>query len=173
MEVIEKVKSLLAPLLAEKNLELYDVEYKRDENNWVLRVYLDTPEKNISLDDCAVVSRDISTLLDEHEDIFPNTYNLEVSSPGLDRLLKNDGDFLWAMNKTLKIKFFNAEGKKESVEAKLEKINDDSIELRPAPIKGKKQNTVIIINKDKIESAKRVMKFDEILPKTNDKPVSL
>lgn len=173
MELVEKVKNLVEPLLTQKNLELYDVEYKRDGTSWFLRIFLDTPEKNISLDDCALISREISNLLDENESILPDAYNLEVSSPGLDRLLRNDGDFLWAMNKTLKVKFINNEGKKEVVEAKLEKINEDTIELRPAPVKGKPSKNTILIQKDKIESAKRVMKFDEIKPKDDDKAVSI
>lgn len=161
--VVEKIKNLIEPIIIEQNKELYEVQYRVESSYWVLRVFLDNKEKNISLDECAEVSRIISEALDKHPELTPNAYNLEVSSPGLDRLLRNDSDFNWAMGKTLKVKFLNAENKKENIEGKLQKVGETAIELK-LNIKGK-TNTVVTIEKDSIESARRVMKFDEIMPK--------
>jgi len=89
--VIEKVEQLVLPVAEDLGLELVDVEYQREERGWVLRVYLDK-EGGINLDDCAAASREISTLLDV-EDVVDTVYNLEVSSPGIERVLKKVTDF--------------------------------------------------------------------------------
>lgn len=158
-EIIKKIKDIVQPVIIEKKLELYDLEYKKETNGWVLRLFIDNETRNISLDECAAFSHIISDLFDNtivHE--LPD-FNLEVSSPGLDRLLRNDSDFNWAMGKTLKIKFTNTKDIKEVVEGKLEKINTETIELSID-----KKNKISIY-KDKIDSARRIMKFDELLPK--------
>lgn len=158
-EIIEKLKSLIEPLITEKSFELYELEYKKETVGWVVRLFVDNETRNISLDECAEISHLISEMLDKIEDLELHDYSLEVSSPGLDRLLRNDSDFNWAMGKTLKVKFTNPKNKKEVLEGKLAKINADTIELNID-----KKNTVTV-HKDKIESARRVMKFDELVPK--------
>jgi ribosome maturation factor RimP len=163
-EIAEKVRVIIEPLLSEKGFELYDIEYKKENRDWVLRIFADNKNRNITLDDCASISNHIESLLDQHEELKLDAYNLEVSSPGLDRLLKNDSDFAWAMGKTLKVKFTNNESKKEVVEGKLESFNDETLELS-LPKKVFKS-----IKKDSIESARRVMKFDELVPKEKKIP---
>ncbi len=159
-ETTEKVKNLVEPFLNEKGYEIHDIEYKREGTSWILRVFTDNKTRSISLDECADVSRIIDDTLEKNPDIIPVAYNLEVSSPGLDRLLRNESDYAWALNKTLKIKYSNEEGKKESLEAKLQKVFDNKIELQI----NKKETKILDINL--IESARRVMKFDEIVPKS-------
>lgn len=159
-EIVDKIKSLVEPFLNEKGYDIYEIEYKKEGSNQILRFFTDNTTRSISLDDCADVSRIISDVLDKHEEIFPVAYSLEVSSPGLDRLLRNELDYVWAMNKTLKVKYTNQDNKKETVEGKLQKIQDNVIELELP----KKQ--ILSINLNDIESARRVMKFDEIMPKS-------
>ena len=89
--VIGTIESLVAPILQEMDLELVDVLYRREQGGWVLRLIIDR-ENGVTLDDCTAVSREVSQLLDI-EDIIEQVYNLEVSSPGLDRPLKSIGDF--------------------------------------------------------------------------------
>lgn len=89
--VVEQVEGLVLPIIEDLGLELVDIEYQREGHGWVLRLYLDK-EGGITLDDCAEASREISTLLDV-EDVIGTAYNLEVSSPGLDRPLKKLTDF--------------------------------------------------------------------------------
>ncbi|MFO7811744.1 MAG: ribosome maturation factor RimP [Pelovirga sp.] len=102
MDLIGKIEVLVLPLFEEMGLELVDVEYRREPQGWVLRFFLDK-EGGINLDDCAAASRQISSLLDV-EDVIPTTYNLEVSSPGLDRPLKKRADFERFTDHLVKIK---------------------------------------------------------------------
>jgi ribosome maturation factor RimP len=89
--VVEAITSLVMPVLQEKGLVLVDVLYRRESSGWVLRLLIDK-EDGVTLDDCTAVSREVSHLLDI-EDIIEQAFNLEVSSPGLDRPLKSVGDF--------------------------------------------------------------------------------
>jgi ribosome maturation factor RimP len=91
-EIVEKVKELLQPILEEGNFELVDIEFVREPVGWVLRIYADRPEGGITISDCQWISERIGTVLDV-EDVIPHSYNLEVSSPGLDRPLKSQKDF--------------------------------------------------------------------------------
>lgn len=94
-------------------LELVDVEYVR-EKNWYLRVFIDK-EGGVDLEDCQAVSEKLSKVLDEKDPIQEN-YLLEVSSPGLDRILKKDKDFIRYAGRTVDIHFFQPHnGKKDLV----------------------------------------------------------
>lgn len=88
--VEEFVSSVVESIIADTDMELVDVEYVR-ERDWYLRVYLDKPG-GVDLDDCQMVSERLSETLDAKDPIKDN-YLLEVSSPGLDRVLKKDKDF--------------------------------------------------------------------------------
>ncbi len=87
-----KVKAIAEPIVGMKGLELVDVEYIKEGDDWVLRVYIDK-EAGVSLDDCQKVSRALGNKLDI-EDPIKESYLLEVSSPGLDRPLKKEKDFI-------------------------------------------------------------------------------
>ena len=89
--VIESVEAIALPVLEELGLGLVEVQYRREQNGWILRLIIDKQE-GVTLDDCASVSREISQLLDI-EDFIDQAYNLEVTSPGLDRPLKSLAEF--------------------------------------------------------------------------------
>ena len=91
-EAFNKIKALAETLLQEEKMELADMELLREGRGWVLRLFIDKTG-GITLDDCASVSRQFGDQL-EVEDLIPFRYTLEVSSPGLDRPLKKDQDFL-------------------------------------------------------------------------------
>lgn len=156
--LVNQIKEKIEPAIKEVNYELYDVQYRKENGGWTLRIFADNSTRSINLDECAVVSHAVSEVLDESFPDLP-AYNLEVSSPGLDRLLKNDGDFLWAMGKTLKVKFIDESKKKQVVEGKILALNESDIELEIS------KKLKLNIPKDSIEEARRVMKFDEIAPK--------
>ncbi len=80
-----QLETLLAPVVEDLGYELLGVEYHPQGRRSVLRLYIDRPE-GITIDDCEVVSREVSALLDV-EDPIRGEYNLEVSSPGVDRPL--------------------------------------------------------------------------------------
>jgi len=98
--IIEEIERLIEPVLAENLLELVEVQFRQEPIGWVLRLII-YKEGGTSVDDCALVSRQLSHLLDV-EDLIPQKYSLEVSSPGLDRPLKTERDFL--RNKGEKVK---------------------------------------------------------------------
>ena len=100
--VAKRVGAVALPVLEEMGLELVEVQYRREQSGWVLRLIIDKQD-GISLEDCAAVSREISQLLDI-EDFVDQAYNLEVSSPGLNRPLKSMADFERFTGRMAKIK---------------------------------------------------------------------
>ena len=91
-EVVERVRTIAIPLFIELGLELVDVEFRREANGWILRLYIDKLG-GVVLGDCQRVSEELSDLLDI-EDLIGHPYSLEVSSPGLYRPLRLESDFL-------------------------------------------------------------------------------
>lgn len=108
-QIIEEVKRLAEPVLQSQGLELVDVEYQREKQGWVLRIFIDR-EGGVNIEDCAEVNRELGTLLDIR-DFIPNAYVLEVSSPGLTRPLKKLADFLRYRQRLVKIKTWQPMGK--------------------------------------------------------------
>ena len=93
-------------------LELVDVEFVKEGSEYYLRIYIDK-EGGVKIDDCEAASRKISDLLDEADPIS-EAYILEVSSPGLFRVLRKDKDFERSIGKTVLLKFFKAvDGEKQ------------------------------------------------------------
>lgn len=87
-----QVAALVQPILDSMGLELVELEFKKAGRSFVLRLFIDKTG-GVTMDDCADVSRELSLLLDV-EDCIQNRYTLEVSSPGLDRPLKKESDFI-------------------------------------------------------------------------------
>ena len=102
----QKTEELISPIIEEHRFELVDVEYVKEGSNWYLRAYIDKPG-GITVDDCEVVSRRLSDLLDE-QDFIDDAYILEVSSPGLGRPLKKDKDFARSIGEEVEIRTFRA-----------------------------------------------------------------
>ena len=96
-------ESILEPFLEAEGFSLVDVDYTWEQGGWVLKVFIDKKGGEVMLDDCARVSREFGQLLDV-EDIIPVSYRLEVSSPGLDRPLKKEEDFIKYSGKRVRIK---------------------------------------------------------------------
>ena len=90
--VTQSVTELIEPGLLADRLELVDVEFNKEGKNWILRIYIDR-EGGVTLADCQKVSRLAGDLIEVEEVIEP-VYTLEVSSPGLNRVLKKEKDFL-------------------------------------------------------------------------------
>ena len=99
----ELVAAEVEKIIAGTALELVDVEYVR-ERNWYLRVFIDK-QGGVDLEDCQAVSEKLSKILDEKDPISDN-YLLEVSSPGLDRVLKKEKDFVRYQGRDVDIPFF-------------------------------------------------------------------
>jgi ribosome maturation factor RimP len=86
-----ELSQLLGPVVADRGVELWELEYANRPGGGLLRLYIDSPD-GISVDDCERVSRAVSEVLDEHDPI-PGEYTLEVSSPGMDRVLRTREHF--------------------------------------------------------------------------------
>ena len=90
--IYQSVTDLIEPTLKGSDIELVDVEYKKTGKTWCLRVFIDK-NQGVTVYDCQRLSREIEDLIEIHE-LIDNHYVLEVSSPGLDRPLKKEADFL-------------------------------------------------------------------------------
>lgn len=102
-EIETAAEELLTPYLEAEGVEIVDVEYVR-ERNWILRLYIDK-EGGVDLADCQKVSEEAGKLLDE-KDLIPGNYLLEVSSPGVDRVIKKDRDFARFSGTDVDVKLF-------------------------------------------------------------------
>ncbi len=109
--IYQLVSELIEPTVTEHNTELVDVEYIKAGKVWILRVFIDK-KQGITVLDCQKLSREIEDLIEIHE-LISDPYTLEVSSPGLDRPLKKEADFLRNKNKQIQLKTYSPiEGRK-------------------------------------------------------------
>ena len=100
----EKVENLVSKTINDLGYELYDVEYVKEGKDYFLRIYIDS-EKGIDLNDCEKVSNIITELLDK-EDYIKEQYFLEVSSPGVERILRKDKHLKDNIEEEVQIKLF-------------------------------------------------------------------
>jgi ribosome maturation factor RimP len=100
--IVTAVEGFARPIVDDLGLELVEVEFRRESAGWILRLFIDR-EGGVSIDDCASVSRQVSAYL-EVEDLIDHAYNLEVSSPGLERPLKRKEDFVRFSGRKARIK---------------------------------------------------------------------
>lgn len=126
-EYEKRTEELVVPLLNEHNFELVDVEYVKEGSNWFLRAYIDKPG-GITVDDCEIISRALSDLLDQH-DFIPDSYILEVSSPGLGRQLKKDRDFERSLEEEVDVKLYQAVDKQKEFTGLLTAFDKDTVTI--------------------------------------------
>lgn len=88
---IKQLWKMIEPILEPEDLELLEIEYRPQGGRSILRLYIDGPH-GVTLDDCVLVSRQVGALLDM-EDPIDHPYTLEVSSPGINRVLRREKDF--------------------------------------------------------------------------------
>ncbi len=120
-----KTEQLVQPIVDANSFELVDVEYVKEGSNWYLRIYIDKPG-GITIDDCEVVSRELSDILDA-KDFIEDAYILEVSSPGLTRPLKKDKDFQRNLEKEVEIKLFKPFEKRKDFDGILKAFDADTV----------------------------------------------
>ena len=110
----KKVEEIAERVISSEGMELLLVEYKQQGGRWVLTVYIDK-EGGVGLNDCQNISRQLSTILDV-EDVIPQRYTLEVSSPGLNRPLVKEKDYNRFRGRKVKIETLNPiEGRKRFI----------------------------------------------------------
>ena len=126
-EIEERVRTLSDSILSGEGMELADLEYRRERNGWVLRIYVDK-EGGVNLDDCSRVSHEIGRRLDV-EDIIEHPYTLEVSSPGLNRPLRNEKDFFKYRGRVIRVKTFDPIEQRRQFKGRLRGVVDNKIEM--------------------------------------------
>lgn len=125
--VAEKVIPLVVTILEQMGTELVDLEYRREGSGWVLRLFIDR-DGGVTLDDCADISRAVEAILDA-DDIIPHEYNLEVSSPGLNRPLKKDADFRRFIGRSARVKTFEVIDGSRNFKGRIEGCEDSVVAL--------------------------------------------
>ncbi len=119
------IEELVLPITNEHNIELVDVEYVKEAGEYYLRIFIDK-EGGVSLNDCEVVTRAINPILDEKDPIVENYY-LEVSSPGIDRPLKKEKDFVRYAGRDVEVKLYKPINGLKHFEAQLVELVDGKI----------------------------------------------
>ncbi len=126
-EIAARVGTLAEPILADRGLELVEVEFRRETHGWVLRIYMDK-KGGVTLDDCQKISEELGDHLDV-EDLIDHAYHLEVSSPGLDRPLTRDADFLSFAGKAARITTREALDGQRNFSGRLAGLQDGAVLL--------------------------------------------
>lgn len=101
--VCERAWTLAEPLVRQAGLDLFDVEFKPDRGRMVLRLYLQRPGGNVTLDELTTMSRRLGDVFDAHE-VIPGRYQLECSSPGLERPLRREAHFRGALGERVSVR---------------------------------------------------------------------
>lgn len=124
----EKVENLVKSKIESIGYDLYDVEYSKEGKNYFLRIFIDKPD-GIDLTDCEKVNDAINDILDT-VDYIKEQYFLEVSSPGIERVLRKDKHLKQSMGEEINIKLFKKDelGKKE-YQGILKNFDENNIEL--------------------------------------------
>jgi len=123
----QKTEEILLPIMEENGFELVDVEYVKEGSNWYLRAYIDKPG-GITVNDCEVVSRRLSDILDE-EDYIDDAYILEVSSPGLGRPLKKEKDYKRSLGKLIEIRTYRMIEKRKEFTGILKEYDENTVTI--------------------------------------------
>ncbi|MDF2608836.1 MAG: hypothetical protein K0R92_310 [Lachnospiraceae bacterium] len=141
-EYESKTEKLLEPIMLKNTFELVDVEYVKEGGNYFLRAFIDK-DGGFTVDDCELVSRELSDLLDQH-DFIPDAYILEVSSPGLGRQLKKDKDFARSIEDEVEVKLYKAINKQKEYIGILKSFDSENITIETS------EDTLLIIPRTNI-----------------------
>ncbi len=143
-EIEALVERLLDPIVKSRGITLVDVELSGLGGRKVLKVFIDKPG-GVTISDCQKISGELSVVLDDVDPI-PGSYDLEVSSPGLDRVLKKERELRWAVGK--KVRIITLKGERRGV---LSKVTDELIEIdRTGDVQSFARDEILKIQLDEI-----------------------
>lgn len=134
MQPLEHIRAIAERVAGSRGLEVWDIQSRREAIGHVVRVFIDRPgpaataEESVSIEDCEQVNREISTILDV-EDPLPFSYTLEVSSPGLDRPLRGEGDYRRFSGRLAKVVVSEAVDNQKAFEGRLRGVDADAVML--------------------------------------------
>lgn len=131
---LDQIRAIAERVAASRGLEVWEIQSRREAVGHVVRIVIDrpgpaaTPEESVSIEDCEQVNREISTILDV-EDPLPFAYTLEVSSPGLDRPLRGEGDYRRFAGRLAKIVVSEAVDNQKAFEGRLRGLDGGDVLL--------------------------------------------
>lgn len=123
-----KAQNLIQPIIHDLGYELYDVQYLKEGKDYYLRITIDKPE-GITIEDCETVNRAIDEILDE-ADFINTAYFLEVSSPGLERILRKPWHFEKQIGNQIQVKLFQAIEKQKELQGILIESNENELKMQ-------------------------------------------
>ena len=150
-KIRDSIFSLFEPMLEDMGFELVEVEYLTMHGRWILRLYIDK-EGGVTIDDCADVSRDLGDIIDVKE-IIDHEYVLEVSSPGLNRPLRKEKDFIKVIGSMIKLKMTRDLNGQKNFTGNLKDLNNRTIYLET-------EGKLIELPFDDIEKSNLIFDFD-------------
>ena len=148
--IYQLVTDLVEPTLKGSDIELVDVEYKKTGKTWSLRVFIDK-NQGVTVDDCQKLSREIEDLIAIHE-LIADHYVLEVSSPGLDRPLKKETDFIRNKGKQVLVKTYLPINNSKTNTGTIKDFSNDTLFLE-------NEKKTFEISLSNIAQAKLIFKF--------------
>ncbi|QVK20440.1 ribosome maturation factor RimP [Mycoplasmatota bacterium] len=143
----KQIKDIIIKACEELELDFYDLEYKKEHSSWVLRVLADTKE-GIKIEECVELNRLLCDRIGD--DLIPNEYNLEVSSPGIERKLRNIGEVEESVGKYVFIKTFEKINNQKEFYGYLHEVKGNCIYLDEGDVK---------IPYDKVATIRLAIKF--------------
>ncbi|KJS87104.1 MAG: hypothetical protein JM58_05315 [Peptococcaceae bacterium BICA1-8] len=146
-KIEEIIAGIVEPIIEENGMELVDIEFIKEGQEWCLRIFIDK-DIGITLDDCALISRAVDKVLDD-QDPISQAYHLEVSSAGLERPLKKTKDFQRFQGCLIQVKTFAPITGKKKFVGKLATANDVDISIEI-------ENETMIIPREKISKVNLV-----------------
>ena len=149
--IVQKVTDLAESVLDDMGYELVDVEYLPKHGKWVLCIYIDK-DGGITIDDCVQMSEELGTLIDI-KDMIEHDYVLEVSSPGLDRPLKKEKDFIRAVGKRIKVTTVTSINGRRNFTGYLDRFQDQFLHLN---VDGKQ----LVLSEQDIDKANLIYEFN-------------
>jgi ribosome maturation factor RimP len=126
--VTQRVWELAEPVTLAAGLELVDVQYRPEGGRVVLRLLIDRPGGGVTLDELAAVSRELGDLLDGH-DAVPGRYQLECSSPGLNRPLLREAHFHRALGLRVRVRTHDLLGDRRQFRGTVEEVTPDGVRI--------------------------------------------
>jgi len=125
--IINEVSPLAEGLLCESGMEMVDLEFQFEGGRWTLRIFIDK-EGGVTVDDCANVNKELGDLI-EAKNIIDYPYVLEISSPGLNRPLKKEGDFIRSIGKIVRLRLSRPINKRRKFSGRLTNVREGMISL--------------------------------------------
>lgn len=153
--VTSVIEAYVTPIVEELNLVLVDIEFVKEGRDWFLRVYVDTPEGGIDIEQCVQVSERLSLVLDDNDPIEQNYY-LEVSSPGAERPLKTDDDYHNAIGKLVFVKTYEPIKDMKEFLGTLDFYDGQTLQVT---IRIKTRKVTVTIEKEKVALARHAIDF--------------